>query len=98
MFSKYRNNFALLRRAAEFVGKQYEAKPYDELRGGAADESSGEFEFEGQRVGYSAYSYNMKMNGDVCFCVDVHSQLPTFFGIKPSYQFVKRPDGSASRQ
>jgi hypothetical protein len=98
IFSKYRNNFTLLSWAAEVIGKQYESRPYDELCGGAADESGGEYEYEGQRVRYSAYSYNIKSDGDVCFCVDIYSQLPTFFGIKPSYQFVKHPDGSVSHQ
>ncbi|MCP9847656.1 hypothetical protein KBY86_12270 [Synechococcus sp. Lug-A] len=98
MFSKYRNNFILLRRAAEVVGKQYESMPYDELCGGAADESGGEFEFEGHTVGYSAYSFNVKKNGDVCFCIDIHSALPTFLGIKPSYRFLKHRDGSVSYQ
>ena len=56
MFSKYRNNFIFLRRAAEVVGKQYESMPYDEICGSAADQISGEFEFEGHKVGFSASS------------------------------------------
>lgn len=98
MFSKYRNNFIFLRRAAEVVGKQYESMPYDEICGGAADDINGEFEFEGHKVGFSAYSFNVKKNGDVCFCIDIHSTLPTIFGIKPSYQFLKHRDGSVSYQ
>ena len=96
MFYKYRTNFILLSRAAEAIGKQYEARAYIELRSGAADESRGEYVFEGQTIGYSAYSYNVTTNGDVCYCIDVYSQLPTFLGVKPSYQFVKHPDGSVS--
>lgn len=96
MFSKYSNNFILLRRAAEVIGKQYESMPYGEFCDDAAAERSGSFEFEGNTVGYSAYSFNVKKNGDVCFCIDIHSTLPTFLGIKPSYQFVKHQDGSVS--
>jgi hypothetical protein len=66
MFFKYRNNFAFLSRAAEAIGKQYESRSYNELRGCAADESRGEYVFEELRISYSAYSYNIKRNGGVC--------------------------------
>ena len=65
MFSKCRANFILLSRAAEVIGKQCEAKTYNELRSGAADRSRGEYVYEGETIGYSAYSYNIKANGDV---------------------------------
>jgi hypothetical protein len=33
-------------------------------------------------------------NQDLCICIDAKSKLPTWFGIKPSYRFFKRRDGS----
>jgi hypothetical protein len=91
---RYRSNYALLRRAADEAGRRFERKPYHELAGGRADESGGEFAFEGVPVRYSAYSVEVHKKGDVRFCIDVTAELPTLLGVKPSYEFWKRPDGS----
>ena len=93
MFAKLRSNFALLRRAGNVIGPEFEALPYERLLR-PAEELSGEREFEGVRVQYSAEAYRVDRNGDIAFCIDIHAKLPTLLGIKPSYQFKKRRDGT----
>ena len=94
MLKRYKANFALLQEIAQQIGKEYEKKPYQELHGGSADISEGELEVRGLKVSYSAYSFTVKKTGDVGFCIDVRAALPTPFGVRPSYQFFKRPDGT----
>jgi hypothetical protein len=91
---KYSKNYQLLQEAAEIIGKEYEQKTYPQLCGGPLDGSNGEFEYKGALVSYSAYSFNVKKNGDVGFCIDVRAKIPTFLGIKPSYQFYITKDGT----
>lgn len=88
-----RVNYEFLRAAGESVGREYEAKCYDELRRPAEELSTTRI-IDGVEVFFSAEAYEVKPNGDVCFCVDVDARLPTLLGVKPSYQFVKRRDGS----
>jgi hypothetical protein len=90
---RYSKNYQLLQEAAATIGKEYEQKAYDELCGGSLDGSAGEFEYKGVPVSYSAYSFNVKKNGDVGFCIDIKAKIPTFVRIKPSYQFYKTKDG-----
>jgi hypothetical protein len=87
-----RQNVALLRRALEAIGAEFEARPYDGLTKGA-DELSFEREFEGVRLSFSAEAYRTKKNGDLCFCIDACG-LPTFPYPGPSWHFYKRRDGS----
>ena len=88
-----RANYALLRRAANEIGAEFESMPYAELQR-PAEELSGERDYEGCRVTYSGEMYRLDRNGDIAFCVDVSARIPTLLGIKPSYQFHKRLDGS----
>lgn len=87
------DNFSLLRSAADHLGPQFEAESYERLID-ELDCSEGELEWRGIRVRYTAQSYDVKANGDLCFCIDVYAGLPTPFGGNPSYRFVKRRDGS----
>jgi len=75
---RYSKNYQHLQEAAEIIGKRYEEKAYEQLCGGTLDESDGEFEYKGVVVSYSAYSFNVKENGDVGFCIDIRAKIPTF--------------------
>lgn len=88
-----RKNFDHLRRIADQVGKEFEKMPYAVL----ADPSqpvSYERDIEGIKVSFSADILRAKSNGDIDFNIDFYSDLPTLFGVKPSYRFWKRPDES----
>jgi hypothetical protein len=84
-------NQALLRREVEAEGRRFESMSYDDLRNLA--DAGGERIVEGRRLLFSAETYHIKDNGDLSVCVDA-AGLPTLFGVKPSYRFHKRPDGS----
>jgi hypothetical protein len=92
--NKFSKNYRLLQEVADIVGKEYEQKPYRQLSGGSLDESGGKFYYKGIEVSYSAYSFHQKKNGDIGFCIDIRANIPTFLGIKPSYQFYKTEDGN----
>jgi hypothetical protein len=86
-------NHALLRRAAEEIGREFEAKSYEELRTHGAEDFDSEWIVDGVRVHYSGEAYRTLANGDLAFNIDVGG-LPTRGWTKPSYHFYKRPDGS----
>ena len=90
--NRRRKNVALLKRALETVGPEFESRPYDDLQL-PAEELSIEREFEGVTLNFSAEAYNTKKNGDLCFCIDAGG-LPTFPYAGPSWHFYKRSDGS----
>jgi hypothetical protein len=91
-FARLRANWQILRRAADTFGAEYEQMSYAALQQ-SAEMLSGQRVFEGHTLLIAAEAYDKKANDDLCFCVDV-SGLPTLLGIKPSYHFFKRPDGS----
>lgn len=91
--TRLQRNQALLRRAADEIGKEFEAKNYEELRDHGAEDFSSDRIVDGIRIHYSGEAYKTLGNGDLAFCIDV-SGLPTKGGTKPSYHFYKRPDGS----
>jgi hypothetical protein len=88
-----RRNWALLRAAAGAVGAEYEAMSYEQLCKSAGVLST-ERVIDGIRVFFSAEAYHTKRTGDLCVSVDVDAAVPTFLGIKPSYHFYKRSDGT----
>lgn len=93
ILSKNKKNAEIHRFISNRIGKEYESKSYDELS--MLDETIEHEIFEnGIRVIYYAGLYNKKENGDLHISIDFHSELPTFLGIKPTYQFKKRPDGA----
>ena len=93
LVARRRKNWAFLRAAGNAIGSEYEGMSYEELQR-PAEELSTERVIEGVRVFFSAEAYETKPNGDLCVCVDVDAALPTLLGVKPSYHFYKRPDGS----
>jgi hypothetical protein len=91
--ARLEQNRAFLRRVADEIGAEFETKSYEELRDRGAEEFSSERIVDGITITYSGEAYKTLKNGDLTFCVDVDG-LPTPWGIKPSYHFHKRPDGS----
>ena len=94
MATQLRKNFQLLRASVEEVGNRYETSEYADLAGGSLDQSTGELHVDGMPAYYSAYSVETNPDGDVHFTIDLFSELPTWFGVKPSHEFWMRPDGS----
>ena len=94
MVTQLRKNLDRLRTSLKEIGRRYETSDYADLAGGALDQSTGELEIEGMPAYYSAYSVETSADGDVHFTIDLFSELPTWFGIKPSHEFWMRPDGS----
>ncbi|GBF79648.1 hypothetical protein [Aphanothece sacrum] len=87
-----KHNYQLLKQAVETVGKEFEQKSYLELLQPAEELFTVKM-FEEHYLTFSGEAYHLKKDGTICFCLDVDG-LPTLFGIKPSYHFYKRRDGS----
>jgi hypothetical protein len=85
-------NCRKLRQELHKVAKEYEAMTYERLLA-PAEELSTSREINGFTVHFSAEAYDIKKNGDICFCIDAEG-LPTKARWKPSYRFFKRKDGS----
>jgi hypothetical protein len=85
-------NYQWLAAIAAEIGQGYEQKSYDELQ--VADEAFGQLSREDRAIGYTVNVFDRLDNGDLGVCIDIHSDLPTPWGILPAYQFYKRPDGS----
>lgn len=93
LIPKYRRNWQLLRHAVNEVGADCEQWSYDELDKAAEEQPFIEQPIEGGTAKFNIDCWEKKPNGDLLICVDAEG-LPTFMGIKPSYVFAKRPDGS----
>lgn len=88
-----RQNFVLLQAIADAIGKEFEAKPYEEL---LSSDPGGQFlrVIDGVHVNISARARRRAGDDAVSVRVDVQSDLPTPLGARPSYTFRKRRDGS----
>ena len=89
---KLQDNYETLLTEVNKVGKIYERKSYEELLL-PAEQNSIEITIGDRTLYFSAEAYNIKSDGTLCFCIDADG-LPTLWGVKPSYQFYKRRDGS----
>jgi len=87
-----RQNFALLQAIADAIGKEFEARPYDEL---LAIDGAPAFKrvMDGVEVEVSARARRRPDNA-VSVAVECRSGLPIPLGAHPVYTFRKRPDGS----
>ena len=81
-----------LRQELHKVAKEYEAMTYESLLAPAEGLSTSR-EANGFIVHFSAEAYDIKKNGDICFCIEAEG-LTTKARWKPSYRFFKRKDGS----
>ena len=89
---KLQENYAILQTEVNKIGKVYEQKSYEELLL-PAEQNSTEIKVGDRTLYFSAEAYNIKSDGALCFCIDADG-LSTLWGIKPSYHFYKRCDGS----
>jgi hypothetical protein len=87
-----RQNYEILQREVQKLGLEYEQKSYEELLR-PAEENFRVKMIDDRQITFSAEAYDRLKDGTISFCIDVDG-LPTLWGIKPSYHFYKRPDGS----
>lgn len=87
-----RQNFALLQAIADAVGKEFEARPYEELLD-AGSLPKFTREMDGVHVEVTARARRRPDNA-VSVAVEFRSDLPIPLGARPTYTFRKRPDGS----
>ena len=87
-----RQNFALLQAIADAIGKEFEARSYDELL--AIDKAPAFTRvMDGVEVEVAARS-RRRPDDAVSVTVECRSGLPIPLGARPLYTFRKRPDGS----
>ncbi|MDJ0844151.1 hypothetical protein [Crocosphaera sp.] len=89
---KLRENYQILWREAEKIGQEYEQKSYMEILSSPAKTIIINLSEE-QQISCSINAYHVQKNGTVEVSIDADG-LPTILGIKPSYHFYKKPDGS----
>ena len=88
-------NCRKMRAAVQEIGREFEARPYEELLQPAEVLSVSRI-FDGDLLHFSAEAFCVDDNGDIHFCIDAGG-LPTKTFWQPSYQFIKRRDGSVAR-
>jgi hypothetical protein len=88
--------YALLRREVQVRGKELEALPYERLL--ECDESVAytSRRIDGIDIYFNAEPVSVDRNGDLQVCVDANARVPdwNWRDVLPSYNFVKRRDGS----
>ena len=87
-----RQNFALLQAIADAIGKEFEARSYDDLLAIDAEPAFPRV-IDGVKVEVSARARRRPDNA-VSVAVECRSDLPVPIGARPTYTFRKRPDGS----
>ena len=91
LLARYRDNWRALRRAA--VGAELEQWPYEALDRDAEEQPPLRRRVGDAKLEFWIDRWHKASNGDLTICIDAKG-LPTLLGVKPSYQFAKRPDGS----
>jgi hypothetical protein len=88
-----RRNYEILQQEVDKIGREYEQKSYEELLGKTEPTILTVTTAAGVKLTFVAEAYHLQKDGTICYCIDTDG-LPTILGIKPSYNFYKRPDGS----
>lgn len=89
------NNYQLLKSTLEAEAEKIEKRSHAELHSSAAEELSYVIIIDGHECHLSFEAIGSLPNGDLEICIDIDShEMPTKFGIKPSWHFFKRQDGS----
>lgn len=94
MIPRHRAHWALLRAETDRVGREVESWPYDRLDRAAEEQPPLRSVVAGVPVSFQVDCYRTLDNGDLAVCVDAVGGPSTVLGIKPSYRFYKRRDGS----
>ncbi|MDJ0579132.1 hypothetical protein [Crocosphaera sp.] len=89
---KLQENYQILWQEAEKIGKDYEKRSYQEILSSPAKTVIINLA-DNQQISCSIDAYDVQKNGNVAVSIDA-AGLPTILGIKPSYHFYKKPDGS----
>ncbi len=89
---KLGQNYQMLRQEVEKFGKDYQKKSYEEILS-FSDQDVILKSIENAHISCSIEAYHRQKNGTIAVSIDAYG-LPTIFGIKPSYHFYKRLDGS----
>ena len=89
---KLEQNYQTLWQELEKIGKDYEQKSYTEILSSPAKTIIINLS-EDQQISFSIDAYHVQKNGTLEVSIDADG-LPTMLGIKPSYHFYKKPDGS----
>lgn len=88
--------YALLRREVQARGQELEGLPYEQLL--AFDESLAytSRRVDGIDIYFNAEPVSVHRNGDLHICIDANARVPdwNWRDVLPSYNFVKRRDGS----
>jgi hypothetical protein len=93
IFPGYVRNWRLLRRAINEVGAECEAWRYEVLDRPAQMQPTLVRIIDGREATFTIDCWEKKPNGDLIVSIDAEG-LATLGGVKPSYQFAKRADGS----
>jgi hypothetical protein len=88
------NNWALLRAETDRIGAEIEQWSYEALDRAAEEQLPIEKNVGEWVVHFQVDCYDKLPNGELAICVDAHGGPPTLLGVKPSYRFFKRRDGS----
>jgi hypothetical protein len=91
--ARYQDNWRTLRQAVHAVGAELEQWPYDALDRNAEDQPVIRRQHGEAELQFWIDRWQKAPNGDLTICIDAKG-LPTLLGVKPSYQFAKRADGS----
>jgi hypothetical protein len=89
----YTRNWQLLRQAVDEVGAECEKWPYEVLDQPAEHQPMLVRNLDDNEVTFTIDCWEKRLNGDLVISIDARG-LATLAGMKPSYQFAKRPDGS----
>jgi hypothetical protein len=93
IFPGYVRNWRLLREAVNEVGAECEKWPYDVLDRPAEWQPTLIRIIAGRQVSFTVDCREKKPSGDLVISIDADG-LRTLAGVKPSYQFAKRRDGT----
>jgi hypothetical protein len=93
LFPPYIQNWRLLRQAVNEVGSECEKWHYEVLDRPAEWQPSLVRIIGGQQVTFTIDCWEKRPNGDLFISIDADG-LSTLAGVKPTYQFAKRIDGS----
>jgi hypothetical protein len=86
-------NWRRLRQLTDEVGAEVEAWSYDALDREGEELPPITRRAHGCEHRWQVERWRRDANGDLHVCVDCWSPLPTLFGVKPSYVFIKQRDG-----